>query len=114
DPDLAAAWRHRHLDLVGDAIDHSGRALEELGMGPAPLALAPVDGLLPIRALAPLAALLTETSGNSTLLLSDEAAPQTQAASLEVSDQRVLLSDSAASSGGPNPESPHDLLSVRQ
>ena len=109
DPDVAALTRHLP-DVLEESTALGGTTFDRLGID-ARSAVAPADGLLPTSALGSI-------DQGSTVLLSDDARPSSDTGSRSrrtaPSGAPIVLSDSAAGSGGPAPGPTTSALAERQ
>jgi hypothetical protein len=105
DPDTAALARRRpqYIDL---AARQSASAFKRLDIDAQP-AVAPSTGWLDDAALASIPA-------DTTVLVSDHAAPRTRTQWRTPEHQDLVFTDEQAASGGPGPGAPLDALAVRQ
>ena len=107
DVDVAAMLRRNFGTLFDRAVELSATTLEESGIEADPV-VAPPSGFLPEAA-------LDRLGKDAPLLLSDLAAPETDASVLETQQgHEAVLANSAAAAGGPAPTPPYGALAVRQ
>lgn len=107
DLDVAAVTRNRMRGLLSEARRLSARTMAQLGVAATPV-VAPDSGYLPEVA-------LRRLGPGTPLLLRDLALPQ--ATGPVVPSPRhapIVLTDTAAGTGGPNPSSRYSALAVRQ
>jgi len=105
DPDTAALARRRP-QLITLAAKESATAFKRFGIGSVP-AVAPSTGWLDDAA-------LRSIPQDTTVLVSDHAAPRTRTQWRTREQQDLVLTDAQAASGGPGPTAPLDALAVRQ
>ncbi|HEX2895841.1 MAG TPA: DUF6049 family protein [Marmoricola sp.] len=105
DPDTAALSRRRP-QLIDLAAKESAAAFKRLGIDSAP-AVAPPSGWLEDGA-------LHSIPQDTTILVSDHAAPRTRTHWRTPERQDLVFTDEQAASGGPGPTPPLDALAVRQ
>lgn len=107
DTDVAAVTANRLRDLLDESERMSAETMTALGLT-ARTTVAPPRGFLPARALAGL-------DPSTTVLMTDRAFPTRSGSVLSRADgTKIVLTDSAAASGGPGPDDPQGALAVRQ
>ena len=107
DIDVAAIAANRLGGLLEESQRLSADTMTALGLT-ARTTVAPPRGFLPARALAAL-------DPSTTVLMTDRAFPTRSGRVLGRSDgTRIVLTDSAATGGGPGPDDPFSALAVRQ
>ncbi len=107
DADVAAMLRNDFNDLYRQAVDLSTATMEDLGIESAPV-VAPPHGRIPNAALEAL-------DPDTTLLLSDRAAPGAETSLIETENGHdAVLTSSSVSNGGPSPAPRFGALALRQ
>ncbi|WP_460865731.1 DUF6049 family protein [Nocardioides pakistanensis] len=107
DVDAASLLRSGFDETFAAATELGERAMADLGVESEPV-VAPLDGLLPNAA-------LEHLDADTDLLLSQRAAPRTDAGVVQVEgDTEAVLTSEAARVGGPAPTAPFAALALRQ
>ncbi len=107
DLDVAATLRHGQANVLREGRRLSARTMADLNVSATPV-VAPVDGYFPPKA-------LSRVEAGRPVLLRDSAFPKTGRPVLATDrGADVVLTDSAAGAGGPDPTTRWSALSVRQ
>ena len=107
DLDVASALRNDFEAVFEQGTELSAATMEGQGVDSTPV-VAPPDGYLPNP-------VLEQLDPATPVMLSDAAFPGSDRAVVETEDgHQVVLTDSAASAGGPAPTATHSTLAIRQ